>query len=107
MSDQAHTILLLEDDRAISTLLCLILRRNGYTVLTASNGSDAAQIGQMHRKRLDLILADVVLRDESGISAVARLRESSPEARVIFLSGFTLDRLFQDGLLDPALMSDG
>jgi DNA-binding response OmpR family regulator len=49
MAHAAHTILLLEDDRAISKLLSSVLQRQGYAVLEASNGSEAIRIGQLCR----------------------------------------------------------
>lgn len=107
MGHPAHTILLLEDDRAISRLLCFVLQRQGYTVLEASNGTEAIRIGQLHERAVDLLLSDVVLRNETAASVVARLRELCPDARVLFLSGFTLEGLFQGGWLEPGMMADG
>jgi len=107
MGHPAQTILLLEDDHTISKLLCFVLQSQGYTVLEASNSSEAIRIGQLHERAVDLLLCDVVLRTETSASAVAGLRELCPEARVLFLSGFALEGLFQDGLLEPGIMADG
>lgn len=104
---QRPTILLLEDNVAVSKLLCIILRREGYSVLEASNASDAIRLGQRHQNALDLLLADVVLRNELAAPAVARLRELSPESGVLFLSGSTLEVLFERHYLEPGMMSEG
>jgi|SRR5579862_1233154 len=107
MQDRASTILLLEDNIAISKLLCIVLRRQGYTVLAASNGDDAVRIGQRYQNALDLVLSDVVLRNELAAPVVAKLRELSPGAGVIFLSGSNLELLFERGYLEPGMMSNG
>lgn len=105
MQDGVSTILLLEDNIAISKLLCIVLRRQGYTVLAASNGSDALRLGQRHQNALDLVLSDVVLRNELAAPVVARLRELRPEAGVIYLSGSNLELLFERGYLEPGILS--
>jgi len=107
MHDRAPMILLLEDNIAISKLLCIVLRRQGYTVLAVSNGSDAIRMGQRHQNALDLVLSDVVLRNELAAPVVARLRELSPEAGVIFVSGSTLELLYERGYLEPGMISKG
>jgi CheY-like chemotaxis protein len=107
MGHPARTILLLEDDRTISRLLCLVLRRRGYTVLEASDSSEAIRTGQLHERAVDLLLCDVVLDNETAVPAVAGLRKLCPDARVLFLSGFGLDDLLRDGLLEPGMMADG
>jgi CheY-like chemotaxis protein len=107
MGDVPRTILLLEDNCAISRLLCSVLQRQGYTVLVAFNGAEAVRIAQLHKRAVDLLLSDVVLRNETAASVVAGLRELCPEARVLFLSGFNLEDLLQRGLLDRDLMADG
>ncbi len=106
MRYQAPAILLLEDNLAISKLLSIILGRRGYTVLAAANGSEAIRMAQLHGKELDLVLADVVLRNELAAPTVARLRDLSPEAGVLFLSGLTLEGLFEHGYLEPGMMSE-
>ena len=106
MRYRVPTILLLEDNLAISKLLCIILGRQGYTVLAASNGSDAIRPAQLHRKELDSVLADVMLRNELAAPTVARLREMNPGTGVLFLSGLTLEGLFEHGCLEPGMMSE-
>jgi len=56
---------------------------------------------------LDRVLADVVPRNQTVASAVARLRQLNPEARVLFLSGFTLEGLFQGGWVVGAWHAGG
>jgi two-component system, cell cycle sensor histidine kinase and response regulator CckA len=106
MRYRVPTILLLEDNLAISKLLGIILGRQGYTVLAASNGSDAIRLAQLHRRELDLVLADVMLRNELAAPTVTRLREMNPGTGVLFLSGLTLEGLFEHGCLEPGMMSE-
>ena len=107
MGQQAATILLLEDDREVSKLLSVVLQRQGYTVLQASNGDEARRIGERHEGPVDLVLSDVVLGNETAASVVAALRARRPQAPVLFLSGFPLEGLFERGLLEPGFMAAG
>ena len=105
-AQESQTIFLLEDDRAISDLLRCILQSAGYGILEASNGTEAIRICRLHRNAVDLLLCDVVLQDERVDSVVARFREFCPGVRVLFLSGFPLEDLFQRGLLEPRTIYD-
>src|SRR5581483_7270827 len=101
---ERRSVLLLEDDPMISKLLCSVLHRQGYRVLTAFSEEDAVRIGEAHQNPVDLFLCDVVLQDGSAGSVLSRLRSLRPDVRVLFLSGYALQDLFEQELLDPAVM---
>jgi two-component system, cell cycle sensor histidine kinase and response regulator CckA len=103
----ARIILVIEDNSAICKLICFVLRREGYKVLAASSSSEALRIGQLHQMEIDLVLSDVVLRSETAAPVVASLRELNPQARVLYLSGYTIEGLYQGGWLKPGTLSDG
>ena len=79
MSLQPH-ILVVEDDREVSTLVSRFLRANGMRVSLASDGR--AMDKELRDARIDLIVLDVMLPAEDGLSICRRLRASSMQARV-------------------------
>jgi len=83
----AETILLVEDQEGIRTLLSVILRANGYTVLTARNGQDALGVLQTQHGRIDLLITDVVMPQMGGRELSYALMKIHPETKILFMSG--------------------
>jgi PAS domain S-box-containing protein len=96
-----ETVLLVEDDRAVRTLAEQVLARQGYRVLSASNGEDALQIAAGHQGTIALLVADVVMPQMSGPVLANRLTAMRPEARVLFVSGYTDHAIVANGELTP------
>ena len=83
-----ETILLVEDDPPIRSLIRRILQGQGYQLLEACNGAVGLSLAADHRGPIDLLLADVVMPHIDGFTLSERLVESHPETRVLFLSGY-------------------
>jgi DNA-binding response OmpR family regulator len=79
------TILVVDDDPDIRTLLVDVLVDGGYTVLTAVDG--AAAIKTFVELRPDLVLLDIDMPRLRGTDALVVIHELSPAARVIMISG--------------------
>jgi len=88
------TILVVEDEPAMMALTARILRRNGFTVLEASNGIDA--LGLVTGHDLQLVLTDSVLPQMSGQHLAEEIGEIRPELPILFMSGHS----------QPVLQSD-
>ena len=78
----AETILLVEDDPPLRTLIRTILEKDGYYVIEARNGAEAADVAHEHRTPIDLVLTDVVMPHVDGFELVERLRHVHPETGV-------------------------
>ena len=87
-------ILLVEDEAAVRTFSQRALVNKGYEVLCAENGEAALE---MYEKEdagaIDLIITDVVMPGIDGPTLAQRIRQSSPELKIIFMSGYTEDKL--------------
>jgi two-component system cell cycle sensor histidine kinase/response regulator CckA len=80
-----RTILLVDDEEDIRELVAKMLRYGGFEVLEADSG---AQAGQLYADRpVDLVVTDVVMAGESGPELAERLRRTSPELKVLYISG--------------------
>ncbi len=92
----ALTILLVEDEHAVRQLAERLLRRLGYTVLSAANAQEALRVWEKNAKAIDLVLTDMVMPGGlSGRELAARLTSDCPKLPVIFTSGYSVD--FQPG----------
>jgi CheY-like chemotaxis protein/two-component sensor histidine kinase len=84
----SECILLVEDQDGLRTLMCDILERHGYKVITAKNGREALQLAARHTERIDLMITDVVMPKLGGQEVANALPASHPEARVLYMSGY-------------------
>ncbi|HET9532781.1 MAG TPA: sigma-54 dependent transcriptional regulator [Blastocatellia bacterium] len=102
-------ILVVDDERSMRELLELVLKRAGYAVHTAENGTLALE--QVRQNVYDLIISDVKMPDINGIDLLERVREVSPETMVIMITAFaTVDsarRAFKLGAEDFVIKDSG
>jgi DNA-binding NtrC family response regulator len=89
MSAAAQTILVVEDEEQIRTILVTVLGRRGYQVLAASTPSAALELFQTHGGAIDLMISDVIMPEMNGPALAERLLAERPDMRVLFISGFT------------------
>lgn len=94
----SETVLLVEDDAGVRTLVATMLRRSGYAVLDAEGGERAMEITRDHRGSIDLLLTDVVMPAMNGCALAERLQALSPGTRVLFMSGYSDDTILRAGV---------
>ena len=90
---RSETVLLVEDEPQVRALASLALRRAGYTVLEAQHPDEAIELAFSRSGPIDLILTDVVMPGMNGRVMVERLVTRYPDARILFMSGYTDDAL--------------
>lgn len=83
----AATILLVDDDERILTLVARVLGQRGYEVVSARSGEEALNLAASRSHRIDLLLTDVVLPGASGVSVALALQAATPGLRVLLASG--------------------
>jgi two-component system cell cycle sensor histidine kinase/response regulator CckA len=93
-----ETILVAEDEDGVRELLRKMLSEFGYTVLTARHGRDALMLAAEHAGDIDLLITDVVMPEMSGRELAETLTGQSPDLKVLYISGYTDDEVFQRGV---------
>lgn len=94
ISTGVETILVLEDDISVRHISVRVLRSLGYDVIEAANGDDAQQlIGKSADKKIDLLLTDMVMPQMSGRHFADWLHKTSPQTKVVFISGYLEESL--------------
>ncbi len=78
----AQTLLIVDDEKDITALLCKYFSRNGYDVLTALSGHEALRLAE---KQPDLILLDINLPDIDGLTVCEKIR-SFVSCPILFLT---------------------
>jgi PAS domain S-box-containing protein len=96
----SETIVVVEDEDTIRVLMRRVLTGNGYTVLEASDGSEAISLCE-RQQRIDLLITDVVMPLMNGPDMVRRVCAARPGVRVLFISGYTDQALIHQGLKTP------
>jgi two-component system cell cycle sensor histidine kinase/response regulator CckA len=90
-----ETILLVEDEDQVRTVVASILRRQGYRVIEAKDPLDALRVYEEAPREIDLLLTDVVMPKMSGIELAKRVVGARPSTRVLCMSGYTDDLIAQ------------
>jgi len=86
------TVLLVEDEPMVRSVAERALTRHGYTVITADNGEDALEIIGRNEP-IDLLISDVVMPGMDGPTMVREARQSRPELKILFMSGYAEEQL--------------
>jgi two-component system, cell cycle sensor histidine kinase and response regulator CckA len=94
-----ETILVIEDEPGVRSLVHRMLSRLGYHVVCARDGQEAFAILHSSDEPIDLVLCDVVMPDVAGPEIVTRVQARSPKTRALFMSGHTTHALVQNGSL--------
>lgn len=100
-----ETILVVEDEEVVRMLMVRTLRSSGYTVLEASNGSEALnRIHSQQLPRVDLLVTDLVMPKMGGIMVAEYINQLYPSIKVLFTSGY--DSPAMPELVNPAYQFD-
>lgn len=85
------SILVVDDDAAMRSVICRALQRSGYRTLEAGDGREALEV--LARHEVSVMVTDVIMPDVEGIELLQQVRRAHPGLRSIAISG--------GGRLDP------
>jgi CheY-like chemotaxis protein len=88
---QRMTILVVDNDPVLLTLIARSLTLSGYRVLEAERGAEALELARRHAGPVDLLLTDVMMPGMNGFEVADVFRHLHPEAKVLYMSGHIAD----------------
>jgi len=94
------TVLVVEDDPAVRAMAVSVVQRGGYEVIESSSVGDAVEKAASHGAPIDLVLTDVVMPGMNGPEVFARISAHHPEARVLYMSGYSDNVIARQGVLE-------
>ena len=84
-------ILLIDDEEMVLDVGSQLLSRLGYSVLTATSGSEAIDLYEMHKDHVQLIILDLCMPDMDGMQTYLYLKGLNPGIKVLLTSGLSMD----------------
>jgi two-component system, cell cycle sensor histidine kinase and response regulator CckA len=94
-----ETVLLVEDEEYVRSLVRRSLESKGYAVLEARNGQEALHVAKQHEGPIHLLITDVVMPGMSGRELSENLAPLRPDMKTLFMSGYTDDSILHHGIL--------
>jgi CheY-like chemotaxis protein len=87
----SETVLLVEDEDLVRSMVRESLENSGYRVLEAIEGEEALRHCNRHQGPIHLLLTDLVIPGMSGREIAKQVLARRPEARVLYMSGYSED----------------
>ena len=96
------SIIVVDDNDSIRDLLKNLLISEGYTVVTADNGTDA--LSKLKQINFDLVISDIMMPGLSGLDLLTRVRELDADLPMVMITGFpsidTAVKVIKEGATD-------
>ena len=100
---KGETILVAEDDPHVRKITVMSLQENGYTVIEAENGEEAAKRFVENKDTIAILLFDVIMPLKNGREAYEEIKKLDPDIKAIFMSGYTDDAISRKGILEEGV----
>jgi DNA-binding response OmpR family regulator len=97
-----ETILVVEDDATVRSIISDALQDLGYNVLTASDARFAIPMLQS-TEAIELLISDVILPHVNGRKLAEMARASHPALKVLFVSGYAENAIVRGEFLDSGM----
>jgi len=84
--EEAHSILVVDDEKSMREFLEIMLTQEGYRVTLAESGETAGSI--LDKQNFDLVITDIRMKDMDGIGVLKKAKAVNPNAMVVLISAF-------------------
>ena len=99
LSGGTETILVAEDNEKLRKLSEIILKQHGYKVILAEDGEDSIEKFIENKDIIHLVLLDMIMPKKSGKEVYDEIKRIKPNVKVIFVSGYTADRIDNESMV--------
>ena len=91
-----ETILLVEDNPDVRTMLTAPLEQLGYKVITTNNGKQGLTTFTEHQQDIALVISDVIMPVMGGVDMSHKIRAIQPKQPILFITGYAFESGIQD-----------
>jgi len=98
-----ETVLVVEDEVSLLLLAGGMLNKLGYKVLTAGAPAEAMRLAREYSGEIHLLITDVILPEMNGRDLAERIKNTRPETKCLYMSGYTADVIVHRGMLDEGV----
>lgn len=98
--NQAHSILVVDDETSMREFLDVLLSKEGYSVTSAKNGKQA--VTMIQNSNYDLILSDIRLGDITGLEVLKEAKKKHPDTIVIMISAYSTTEIAVEAMNEGA-----
>jgi two-component system, cell cycle sensor histidine kinase and response regulator CckA len=92
-----QTVLVVDDEEGLRTLVCRTLRAEGYGTLEAAHGAEALEVMENAAEPVDLVVTDVVMPGMDGAELGRRLTQRWPMVPILYISAYDVNDIFRRG----------
>lgn len=89
MNERKSKVMVVDDDESVRESLCKLLVGEGYRVILAANGLEAAAALRRERNQMDLLLVDLNLPLKNGWITLNQLLEVNPSLKIFIITGIS------------------
>ncbi len=101
MKKTKPTVLIVDDEYNIRSMMKEIMEMNGFSVYTAGNGEEGVETFLRHKEDIDLVILDMVMPVMDGRAAFKEIKKISSQQKILIISGYSrkedLDEILQKG----------
>lgn len=98
--EEKSSILIVDDNASLCKTMAMVLRRKGYTVVTAKDGYEA--IEKVDERPFDMIFMDIKMPLMNGVESFRRIKRTRPEAVVVMMTAYSVEEMIQEALQEGA-----
>jgi len=98
-----ETILIVEDNKQVRSLMKEILSNAGYHIKEAVDGDDAIKVFHKDKDNIHLLILDVIMPKKNGKEVYSEIKKVKSDIKVIFVSGYSADVIHKKGILEVGL----
>src|SRR5829696_7826387 len=95
--EHRETVLVVDDEEGLRSLVCRTLRAEGYGTLEAGHGAEALEVLERAADSVDLIVTDVVMPGMDGRELGRRVSQRWPDLPILYISAYDVNDIFRRG----------